>query len=170
MKGKAKCLVRVCAGLVWVAAAVCFSPAAAQEYAAALQGLERLDVVFDVAQGNPAAANVVFWAVRDVYQAEEVRALPEKPRVVVAFRGPAVRLLSTKREGVTREDAEAMDRFAATLREMKKDGVRLEVCLYAVQVLGVDPASLLPEVDRVTNGFVSVVGYQNQGYAVVAIP
>ncbi len=101
---------------------------------------------------------------------EAVRALPEAPRAVVAFRGPAVKLLSTGREGIPKDESEAMDQFAATLRAMKKDGVKLEVCMYAVKVVGVDPASLMPEVDRVTNGFVSVVGYQNQGYAVVAIP
>lgn len=52
---------------------------------------------------------------------------------------------------------------------MKKDGVNLEVCMYAVKVLGVDPATLLPEIDRVGNGFISVVGYQAKGCSLVTI-
>jgi hypothetical protein len=28
----------------------------------------------------------------------------------------------------------------------------------------------LPEIDRVGNGFISVVGYQAQGYSVVTVP
>jgi len=53
---------------------------------------------------------------------------------------------------------------------MKKDGVKLEVCLYAAKVLDVAEKSIIPEIDRVGNGFVSVIGYQQQGYAMVRIP
>jgi uncharacterized protein len=35
--------------------------------------------------------------------------------------------------------------------------------------LDVDPATILPEVDPVGNGFISVVGYQAQGYSLVTI-
>ena len=53
---------------------------------------------------------------------------------------------------------------------MKKEGVKLEVCIYAVKVLGLDPATIMPEIDQVGNGFISVAGYQAQGYTVVTIP
>jgi hypothetical protein len=41
------------------------------------------------------------------------------------------------------------------------------VCRYALKVLGIDPAAILPEVDQVGNGFISVVGYHAQGYSAV---
>ena len=53
---------------------------------------------------------------------------------------------------------------------MKKDVVTFEICDYAVKVMGVDPATIMPEIDHVGNGFISVAGYQAQGYAVVRIP
>jgi intracellular sulfur oxidation DsrE/DsrF family protein len=53
---------------------------------------------------------------------------------------------------------------------LKKDGVKLEICLYAAKVMGVDPETIMPEIDRVGNGFISVIGYQAQGYSVVRIP
>jgi hypothetical protein len=37
-------------------------------------------------------------------------------------------------------------------------------------VMGVDKATIMPEIDQVGNGFVSVIGYQMQGYALVSIP
>jgi len=37
-------------------------------------------------------------------------------------------------------------------------------------VMEVDPKTVIPEIDLVDNGFVSVIGYQMQGYAVVRIP
>jgi intracellular sulfur oxidation DsrE/DsrF family protein len=35
--------------------------------------------------------------------------------------------------------------------------------------MGVDPATIMPEVEIVGNGFISVVGYQSQGYSLVKI-
>jgi intracellular sulfur oxidation DsrE/DsrF family protein len=145
-------------------------PAWPAGYDAALRGVRQLNVVFSVGHGDAKSANVIFWAVRDIYRNETVSRLPEPSRTVVVFHGSAVKLLSTSRQGVGQEDAAQMDTFAATLREMKKEGVTLEVCMYAVKVMGVDPTTLMPEVDRVDNGFVAIAGYQNQGYAVVTIP
>ncbi|MBE0603015.1 MAG: DsrE family protein [Deltaproteobacteria bacterium] len=164
VRGLACVLAAALVGVAWG------SPAWSASYEAALRGVKGIDVVFDVGHGNAKSANVIFWAVRDVYRNDAVRKLPEAPRAVVVFHGSAVKLLSSSRAGVPKEDAAAMDELAATLREMKKEGVTLEVCMYAVRVMGVDPATLMPEVDRVDNGFVSVAGYQSQGYAVVAIP
>ena len=142
----------------------------AGEYDNALKGVEGIDVIYDVSMADPTMSNIVFWAVRDVYQAEAVTSLPEKPRVAVVFHGPAVKLLSSYRAGFDDKAVAEIDKFQATLREMKKDGVVLEVCVYALKVLGVDPATVMPEIDRVTNGFVSVAGYQAQGYSVVRLP
>ncbi|MBI5017342.1 MAG: DsrE family protein [Deltaproteobacteria bacterium] len=156
--------------LTVLVATAAWAPVWADGYDAALKGVKRVDVVFDVSHGDPKSANVIFWAVRDVYKSEAVTKLAEPAHAVIVFHGPAVKLLSSSRNEVVKDQAEAMDQFAATLREMKKDGVKLEVCMYAVKVMGVDPATLMPEIDRVDNGFVSVAGYQLQGYAVVAIP
>ena len=163
---------KYCVGLLFalIIVAASHAPASAGEYDAALKGVKGVNVVFNVSHGNAKSANAIFWAVRDAYKNEAVRALSEAPRAVVVFHGGAVQLLSTSRQGTDKGEAEARDRFAATLREMKKEGVKLEVCMYAVKVMGVDPATLMPEIARVGNGFVSVAGYQNQGYAVVAIP
>jgi intracellular sulfur oxidation DsrE/DsrF family protein len=160
----------VAGALAAVVATTWCPPVFAEGYDTALKGVERVDVVFDVAHGNAKMANVIFWAVRDAYRNEAVAGLAEPPRVAIVFHGAAVKLLSSSRDGVAADEAAAMDQFATTLREMKKEGAKLEVCMYAVQVMGVDPATLMPEIDRVENGFVSVAGYQRQGYAVVTIP
>jgi intracellular sulfur oxidation DsrE/DsrF family protein len=119
--------------------------------------------------GSPKVANLVFWAVRNVYEDASVRALPEPPEIAVVFHGPAVKMISTDPSHFDASEKKALDEFAGMVRQMKKDGVKLEVCLYAAKVLGVDPASILPEVDHVGNGFISVVGYQAKGYSVVTI-
>lgn len=145
-------------------------PAAAGGYDNALKDVKGVKVVFDVSLGNPTFANAVFWAVRNAYQDEAVSTLPEKPQVAIVFHGPVVKLLSSDRSGFDTKDYGEIDKFQDTLRQMKKEGVKLEVCLYAAKVLGVDPATIMPEIDQVDNGFISVAGYQAQGYAVVTIP
>ena len=145
------------------------TPVIAGQYAA-LKGVNGVDTVFDVSQGTPKVANIVFWAVKDVYQNESVRSLPNPPRTVVVFHGPSVKLISSDRKGFSPEESAELDKFADTIRQMKKDGVTFEICDYAAKVMGVDPATIMPEIDHVGNGFISVAGYQAQGYAVVRIP
>jgi len=147
-----------------------FLPAAAGEYDNALKDVKGIKVIFNVSPGDPAFANIVFWAVRNVYQDEAVSTLKEKPQVAIVFHGPAIKLLSSDRSGFDMKDNTEIDTFQATLRQMKKEGVKLEVCLYAVKVFGLDPATIMPEIDQVGNGFISVAGYQAQGYTVVTIP
>ena len=144
-------------------------PVIAGQYAA-LEGVNGVNTVFDVSQGSPKVANIVFWAVKDVYQNDSVRSLSNPPRTVVVFHGPSVKLISSDRKGFTSEEIAELDKFADTIRQMKKDGVTFEICDYAVKVMGVDPATIMPEIDHVGNGFISVAGYQAQGYAVVRIP
>ena len=52
---------------------------------------------------------------------------------------------------------------------MKKKGVQFEACAVAMRVLKVDQAGLVPEVKLVANVFNSLIGYQNKGYAMIAI-
>ncbi|MEN8136681.1 MAG: DsrE family protein [Thermodesulfobacteriota bacterium] len=146
------------------------SPAAAGEYANALKDVKGIKAVFDVSQGSPGVSNAIFWAVKNVYEDGTAKSLPEKPQIAIVFHGPAVKLISADRSGFKKEDYGEIDKFQEMIRQLKKDGVRLEVCLYAAKVMKVDPATILPEIDRVGNGFISVIGYQNQGYAAVRVP
>ncbi|MDD2308449.1 MAG: DsrE family protein [Desulfuromonadaceae bacterium] len=144
-------------------------PAAAVEYAA-LTGVKGLDSVFDFSLGSPETAAVIFPAVLDVHQNREVRTLPAAPRTVIVFHDSAVKLISTDRKGMEKNDMEAYDKVAEFIRQLKKAGIKMEVCMYAVKVFGVDPVTLMPEIDRVGNGFISVLGYQAQGYSLQVIP
>lgn len=83
-----------------------------------------------------------------------------KPKMVVSFRGPGVRLLTT-----AALNEEALD----MIRELRKKGVRFEACAVAMRVFKVDPAGLIPEVKLVPNVFYSYIGYQTKGYALIVI-
>lgn len=155
--------------LALVILALAAAPASAADYPS-LEGVQGLDTMVDYALGSPQAATVVFPAIREIYQDPNVKALPREPRTVIIFHGEAVKLLSTDRSGFDKKDHEALDQVAEMIRRFHKDGVRMEVCMYAVKVFGVDPATLVPEIARVGNGFISAIGYQQKGYGMVVVP
>ncbi len=142
----------------------------ASGYAGAFNGITTYNAVYQFTSGDSAVANRVFWAVKNSYEDQAVRDLGIVPRIVVVFHGPVVNLISTNLAQFPDEVRTEVEQFQATIRQMKQDGVKFEVCLYAVSMAGIDPTTILPEVDSVANGFVSVIGYQMQGYAVVRIP
>lgn len=146
------------------------SPAASGGYDNALKDVKGIKAVFDFSQGSPGMSNLIFWAVKNVYEDKSTNSLPEKPQVAIVFHGPAVKLISKDRSNFAEKDFGELDKFHEMIRQLKKDGVKLEVCLYAAKVVGVDPATILPEIDHVGNGFISVIGYQAQGYSVVRVP
>lgn len=124
----------------------------------ALSGLKSAKVIFDVRV--PDVDKLTFNLKLFKETLEGMIGHGVKPEMIVAFRGPGVRLLTA-----TALDDESRELF----RELKKSGVRFEVCAVAMRVFKADPAGLIPEVKLVANVFNSLIGYQNKGYAMIAI-
>lgn len=124
----------------------------------ALAGLKTAKVIFDtrVADLDKLVFNLRLFS--ETFEGLAVQGV--KPDMVVAFRGPGVKLLTA-----AALDQEALDLF----RALKKRGVRFEACAVAMRVFKVDPAGLIPEVKLVPNVFYSFIGFQNKGYAMIAI-
>jgi intracellular sulfur oxidation DsrE/DsrF family protein len=124
----------------------------------ALAGLKTAKVIFDVRV--PDLEKLVFNLRLFNETFDGIATQGVKPEMIVVFRGPGVRLLTG-----TSLDEDARDLF----RELRKKGVRFEACAVAMRVFKADPAGLFPEVKLVANVFNSLIGYQNKGYATIAI-
>jgi intracellular sulfur oxidation DsrE/DsrF family protein len=134
-----------------------------------LKGLDSVKTVFDVRTGNPKSAAMQLDLIHLMFKDKRLRKVTEKPEFVLVFIGPAVKLISTQTEGFSPEAKEKLGKIANTISEMAKDGIKLEICLFAANALGVDPASLLPEIKHVGNGWISLIGYQAKGYSLVPV-
>ena len=55
------------------------------------------------------------------------------------------------------------------IEELKGLGVKFEVCEVSTRLLKVDNATVLPTAKVVANTFISLIGYENRGYAIVPI-
>lgn len=143
-------------------------PLAAEEYKA-LKGADSVDTIFDFRQGNPEGALVHLSLAHETFRDKAVRGVSENPRFVVVFMDNSVKMLSSNREEFTDEQRKTLERIDNVISEMVKDGIKLEVCLYAVEFFGVDPESITSEIEIVPNGWISSIGYQASGYALVPV-
>jgi intracellular sulfur oxidation DsrE/DsrF family protein len=145
------------------------TPALSSQDYDALQGVKGLNTVFDYSHASPEAALIIFPAIREVYQSKSVTSLPNPPSVVIVFHDAAVEFLTTERKGSEEENA-TRDKIAEAIRQFKKDGVKMEICMYALKVFGVNPDIIMPEIEIVGNGWIAASGYQAKGYSLIAVP
>ena len=139
-----------------------------EEYSV-LKGLKSVKAVFDVRESNPKSAALHLKLVYDTYKDNNIMAVTKKPDFVVIFMGSSVKLISKNKEGFSAEEQKALDEIATTISKMSKDGMKLEICLFAAKVFGVDSASVLPGIKHVPNGWVSLIGYEAKGYSLVPV-
>ncbi|MEJ2191977.1 MAG: DsrE family protein [Nitrospirota bacterium] len=136
----------------------------AEEYKA-LEGVKSTKAIFDFRIGDAKSAALHMDLIYQTYR--DLAAMKKGPDFVVEFIGPSVKLISKNRAGFSPEDQKTLDEIAKTITAMSKDGIKFEICLAAAKVFNVDPASVLPEIKRVGNGWISEIGYQAQGYSLV---
>jgi intracellular sulfur oxidation DsrE/DsrF family protein len=93
-----------------------------------------------------------------------------EPDLVVVYIGPTVRFLTTKPDDLLEmEHGETLADIQQSIKELAALGVRQEVCAIANRVFEIDNATMPPELTIVGDGFISLIGYQSQGYKLVPI-
>jgi intracellular sulfur oxidation DsrE/DsrF family protein len=164
MARRVRIIMSIVVASVFMLAAVGFASAATYE---SLAGMKSIKAIFDVRAGNTKSAVMQLKLIHDTYKDKSIRAVSKKPSFIVVFAGPSVKLISKDKQGFSVEDQKLMDEIAQTVQAMDKDGIKLEVCDFAVKVFGGDAASILPEIKHVPNGWISLIGYQAKGYSLV---
>lgn len=143
-----------------------FSSALSDEYDA-MKGVSSVKVIFDMRDGNPQTAVIHLNLIHDTYK--KLVTMKKDPVCVVVFMGGAVKLISADESGLNAEEQKSRKEIAGIISRMSSSGIRMEVCLFAAKLVGVEPASILSEVKRVGNGWISEIGYQAMGYSLVPV-
>ena len=93
-----------------------------------------------------------------------------KPDFIIVFVGATVRFFTTAPDAeLFEKQKETLAAIAASVRELKKKGVRMEVCEIATNFFKVPSGTLFPELKLIGNGFTSLIGYQSRGYRLVPV-
>ena len=93
-----------------------------------------------------------------------------EPDFVLVFIGPTVAYLTTEpSDELALEYGDELKSITDSVAALHELGVRMEVCTVACQVFGVDVGTVLPGMEVVGDGFISLIGWQSQGYKLVPI-
>lgn len=142
--------------------------ARAADDAMALKGLNDVKVAFDLKEGDAKLLLNRLNVIDETRQSLIKQGVT--PHFILAFRGPATKLVQTDQEKIKPEDRANAEKVAARIREMSSSpGVEgFEQCAVAVREQGTKVESVLPQIHVVGNGFISLMAYQARGYAYIA--
>ncbi len=131
----------------------------------ALNGLKEVKFVVDVNVGDPELLLLRMDLLDTTYS--QLLDAGVTPTVVVAFRGKASRFI-TKNPKYLKPDQEKYRLEMKALIELFDElGFTIEQCGIAAAAQNIDPKDFLPQVKVVQNSYISLIGYQNQGYALL---
>ncbi|MBK1705845.1 hypothetical protein [Halochromatium glycolicum] len=133
-----------------------------------LAGVSAGKIAWDINMASPKKLLLYLKVMDETY--EDLKRQGVEPDMVLTFRGPSVRLITTEHAEVSLDEEVQREGIAAQLAAMlAKPNVRAEACSVATRLNNVDPETLLPSIEHVGNTFVSQIGYQAQGYATIPI-
>ena len=136
--------------------------------AAALNGIKQASSVFLIDFTNPKKTAFYLDIIRGTHAGLVRQGVT--PDMVLVFIGETVKYLSSEPDDLlAMEYGDELQSIAHSAAELKKLGVRMEVCAVATEVFGVDNDTILPEMEVVGDGFISLIGWQTQGHKLVPI-
>ena len=134
----------------------------------ALAGIDTGKVVWDVTLSNPSRLLFVMKVIDETYQ--DLVRQNVTPDMVFTFHGRVLKLLSSQPLELSLDEESALEELLALIQTMsEKPGIKMESCSIASRVLGIDNSTIVPAVKPVGNTFVSLIGYQQKGYAFIPI-
>ena len=128
-----------------------------------LTGVKQARIVVDVNVGDPDLLLKRMDLLDKTYR--QLVDAGKKPVVVVAFRAKASFFITKGDAYVAPEQRYAKSDMKEWIEHFSKLGVTIEQCALAAGMLKIDLKDFLPQVEVVENGYVSLIGYQHQGYA-----
>lgn len=135
---------------------------------AALSGLKTGKAVFLVDIGDPAKLNFYLKIIQGTHR----RMLDQgvKPDFVLVYIGPSVKYLSTSPSDEVEASAGGilLD-IESNVEALQQLRIRQEVCAVATAAFAIENDSLFESFNLVGDGFISLIGYQAQGYHLVPV-
>lgn len=131
----------------------------------ALAGYRDIKAYFDVNIGEPEKLLLRLQLIETTYS--QMVASGFSPRFVVGIRGKASNFFTKDNEYILDTDIPTKKKIGSQVDQFKAHGFIIEQCSIAAGMQGIPVTSFLAPIKIVDNGYVSMIGYQSQGYAFV---
>lgn len=124
--------------------------------------------VFLVDIGDARKLNFYMGIIQGTYKGMNRQGV--KPDFVVVYIGPSVQYLSKEpTELIEKEHGALLMEIEANVGSLAALGIRQEVCAVATQAFGIKDETIFSDLKLVGDGFISLIGYQAQGYHLVPV-
>lgn len=130
-----------------------------------LRGIDSAKFVVDLNQGDAKKLKLRLSLILETMDHIEEHGV--KTDVVVAVRGGASKFMLITDAMVDYNDSKIKGEIFNIISTLSKRGVKLEQCGVALKILKIDPKEVHPRFEVVKNGYVSLIGYQNRGHAIL---
>ncbi len=132
---------------------------------AALAGLTTGKAVFDIRTKEPGRLLFTLKVIEETETGLQANGL--QTDFVLSFRGGTVPLLQATPDTTNHAELAILSEVRERLAEYRQRGMVLEACNVAAKLFKITAADLDASVTLVGNSLVSLIGYQNKGYALV---
>ena len=136
-----------------------------QQPNSALNGLKTVKVYFDVTAGEPQRLLLRLSLIDKSLAEFKVNNIT--PEAVIGFRGKASRFVTKGFDYIDDEEREAKVAVQQWLERYHADNIALEQCRIAAQLVDIAEEDIRSELKIVGNAYVSMIAYQNRGFALV---
>lgn len=135
---------------------------------AALADLKVGKGVFLIDIGDAKKLNFYLEVIQGTYNGMKAQGV--KPDFVLVYIGPSVKYLTTSpSEEAEKAAGGVLLDIESNIAKLASLGIKQEICAVATRVFGVDNSTLPPGLNLVGDGFISLIGYQAQGYHLVPV-
>lgn len=132
---------------------------------ASLKGIKPVKMIFDVNVGNPKLLSLRLKLIEKTLN--DIASYTDY-KTVVTFRGAASDFMTKNDNHIDNAHIQLKNKIFRQIKTLKQDyNVTLEQCGIAIGLRGISPEEVYDIINVVENGYVSIIGYQNQGYAFV---
>ena len=134
----------------------------------ALNGINEGKVIWSITIGKPTKLLLFLRVIEETY--DDLERQNVKPDMVFLFHGHAMKLISTKPIDLPLDEEEAHEEILKLIRRLShQPGIKMESCSISARLLNINNESIIPDIKPVGNTFVSQIGYQKKGYAMIPI-
>lgn len=134
---------------------------------AALSGLHDAKSIFLINLRNPEKVSHLIKVIGLTHK--QLLEQNVKPHFIVVFIGPDVAFLTKNRRGINYMEERDVAKIQREINNLHLKGVRFQACGVALHGMDVKPTALISSVNPVENGFISIIAYQEKGYALVPV-
>lgn len=133
-----------------------------------LEGLDTFRGIIDLSHGEP--GTVLRYLQLIAQMDDDLKAMGMPRHIVIGMRGGSVRYLRSERDKIPHADQIVAEEIARAVAELDARNIRIEACKVAMDRFEVPVDGVLDPVNVVENTFITLIGFQQQGYGLVAIP